>query len=119
MGDNCTDSTNENYKLYWFNYFVSIGYITDSDLVNPYAPYGKCTRSLLWITYLINLIHFFLLSSGTLYILNHHRSKYTLMSKMSCSMFIDFRSKWILVAVFNVDVLVYFHYRIDYSFHIS
>ncbi|CAF1367947.1 unnamed protein product [Adineta ricciae] len=75
MSDNCTDSTNEYYKLYWFDYFVSIGYITDSDSVNPYAPYGKCTRSLLWLTYLINLIHFFLLSSGTLYILNHHRNR--------------------------------------------
>ncbi|UJR37483.1 hypothetical protein I4U23_030186 [Adineta vaga] len=75
MSSNCTDSTNENYKLYWFDYFVSIGYITDSDLVNPYAPYGKCTQSLLWLTYLVNLVHFFVLSSGICYILNHHRNQ--------------------------------------------
>lgn len=71
----CTDSTNENYKIYWFDYFVSIGYIDSSEVTNAYAPYGKCTTSLLWITYLINVIHFFILSSGTVYILNLHRSE--------------------------------------------
>jgi len=74
MSDNCTDTSNEEYTIFWFNYFVSIGYI-DSDSENLYAPYGKCTTSLLWITYLINLIHFFLLSSGVLYLLTLYRSE--------------------------------------------
>jgi hypothetical protein len=74
MSDNCTDSSNEEYEIYWFNYFVSIGYIDNSDSVNLYAPYGKCTRSSLWITYLINIIHFFVLSSGVLYLLSVYRS---------------------------------------------
>ena len=76
MASTCTDSSNEDYQIYWFNYFVSIGYIDNSDLVNLYAPYGKCTRSLLWVTYLINVIHFFLLSTGVLYLLSIHRSKF-------------------------------------------
>jgi len=75
MTDNCTDTSNENYVVFWFDYFVSIGYIDSSDVVNIYAPYGKCTRTSLWITYLINVIHFFLLSSGVLYLLSLHRSK--------------------------------------------
>ncbi len=75
MSDNCTDSSNAVYELYWFNYFVSIGYIDSSDSGNAYAPYGECTRSSLWITYLINVIHFFILSSGILYILSFHRSE--------------------------------------------
>jgi hypothetical protein len=75
MDSNCTDTSNENYQLFWFNYFVSIGYIDNSDAANPYAPYGKCTRSLLWLTYLINIVHFFLLSSGILYLLTSHRSE--------------------------------------------
>jgi hypothetical protein len=75
MSSNCTDTSNQQYELFWFDYFVTIGYIDSSDLVNPYAPYGKCTRSSLWITYLINLIHFFLLSSGVLYLLSIHQGK--------------------------------------------
>jgi hypothetical protein len=75
MSSNCTDTSNEAYEIFWFNYFVSIGYIDDSSLVNAYAPYGKCTLSSLWITYLINLIHFFLLSSGVLYLLSIHQGK--------------------------------------------
>jgi hypothetical protein len=75
MSDNCTDTSNQAYEIFWFDYFVSIGYIDNSDLVNLYAPYGKCTRSSLWITYLINVIHFFLLSSGILYLLSIHRGK--------------------------------------------
>lgn len=75
MTDNCTVTSNEDYVIFWFDYFVSIGYIDSSDVVNAYAPYGKCTRTSLWITYLINVIHFFLLSSGVLYLLSLHRSK--------------------------------------------
>ena len=59
MDSNCTDSTNENYKLYWFDYFVSIGYIDNSDLINLYAPYGKCTRSLLWVNLFNKYCSFF------------------------------------------------------------
>lgn len=75
MSTSCTDSSNQVYELYWFDYFVSIGYIDNSNIVNLYAPYGKCTRSSLWITYLINLIHFFILSSGVLYLLSLYRSE--------------------------------------------
>lgn len=75
MSSNCEDSSNQQYQLFWFNYFVSIGYIDNSDLVNLYAPYGKCTRGSLWITYLINIIHFFLLSTGVLYLLAIYRSE--------------------------------------------
>jgi hypothetical protein len=75
MTDPCTDSSNEQYQLYWFDYFVSIGYIDSSSALNIYAPYGKCTQSFLWITYLINIVHFFILSSGILYLLNRHRSE--------------------------------------------
>ncbi|CAF1391892.1 unnamed protein product [Adineta steineri] len=75
MTSNCTDTSNDDYKIFWFDYFVSIGYIDNSDLVNLYAPYGKCTRSLLWLTYLINIVHYFFLSTGILYLLCHHRNQ--------------------------------------------
>jgi hypothetical protein len=84
MSDNCTDTSNQAYEIFWFDYFVSIGYIDNSDLVNLYAPYGKCTRSSLWITYLINVIHFFLLSSGILYLLSIHRGKWYTFKKYLC-----------------------------------
>ncbi|CAF0778595.1 unnamed protein product [Rotaria sp. Silwood1] len=75
MSSSCTDTSNEQYKIFWLDYFISIGYIDSSSSYNPYAPYGKCTTSLLWITYLINLVHFFLLSSGILYLFNFHQNK--------------------------------------------
>ncbi|CAF4438838.1 unnamed protein product, partial [Rotaria magnacalcarata] len=69
----CTDSTNTAYQIFWYDYFLSTGYIESTTNYN--APYGICTGSLLWITYLVNLIHFFILSSGTLYLINFHRDK--------------------------------------------
>ncbi|CAF3343398.1 unnamed protein product [Rotaria socialis] len=69
----CTDSTDTTYQIFWYDYFVSTGYIDTTTNYN--APYGICTGSLLWITYLVNLIHFFILSSGTLYLINFHRDK--------------------------------------------
>lgn len=74
MANNCTDSSNAVYRAYWFDYFVSSGYLTGS--MNEYAPYGQCTRSLLWVTYLINVVHFCLLSSGILYISSRHQREW-------------------------------------------
>ena len=116
MTSNCTDSSNEQYEIYWFDYFVSIGYIDNSDLVNLYAPYGKCTRTLLWITYLINIVHFFLLSSGILYVLILHRSKSNFKVIM---LLIIFRSKWILVAIYYLAFIIYLSCFIDCSICIS
>ena len=73
MAANCKDSSNQDYQTFWFDYFISTGYIDNAAVVNAYAPYGKCTRSFLWITYLVNVLHFFLLSSGILYLLQMHR----------------------------------------------
>ncbi|CAF0984843.1 unnamed protein product [Rotaria sordida] len=75
MSTTCTDTSNEEYQNFWLDYFISIGYIDSSGSYNSHAPYGKCTSSLLWITYLINLVHFFLLSSGILYLFSFHQNK--------------------------------------------